>query len=453
MTDTPDTAIPAATRRKAVFAAALGNFIEWFEFTVYGFFAAAIAANFFPAGSGGSSLIATFAVFGVAFVLRPLGAFVFGHYGDRFGRRATLSAAILGMSLSTFAIGILPSYASAGTLAPVLLLLARIVQGFCAGGEFGGATAFMIEYAPPHRRALYGSWQFFTQFFAGFVAALVGAVLSTVLPAAALDSWGWRLPFLLALPLGLVGLYLRLRLDETPQFEQARSEKSVGSAPLLDILRTYWKSLLTIIGLIVMGTTATYMIQAFFPAFLVAEVGLSEAEMFTAVLVGVFTLMVLTPLWGLAADRVGRCKPFLIASPVGALVFIVPIHLLLLQGTFAATVAGYVALVVVMSPITGVLAIVMADAFPTQVRYSGLSIGYSAAVSVFGGFTPLILTSLVEGTGSALAPAFYLAGTAVVTLIAAFALRERGTRPVTRVVATADAPAHSRDLGNDLSSR
>lgn len=446
MSDSADTAIPAATRRKAVFAAALGNFIEWFEFTVYGFFAAAIAANFFPSDSTSTSLMATFAVFGVAFLLRPLGAVVFGHLGDRFGRRTTLSAAILGMSLSTFVIGVLPTYETLGVLAPVLLLAARVVQGFSAGGEFGGATAFMIEYAPPNRRAFYGSWQFFTQFFASFVAALLGAVLSSGLSERALTEWGWRIPFLVALPLGIVGLYLRLRLDETPQFKQARSENAVGRAPLWQTLRTYWPSLLTIVGLIVMGTTATYMVQAFFPAFLVAEVGLAQPEMFTAMLIGTFVLMVLTPVWALVADRVGRYKPFLIASPVGAIVLVIPVQFLLLQGNLATTVLGYILLVAVMSPLTGVLAVVMADAFPTQVRYSGLSIGYSAAVSVFGGFTPLILTSLVDATGSNLSPGFYLTGTAVVTLIAAVLMKEKTRAPRTSSTTASDA-VHNAGTG------
>ena len=416
------TVVPAATRRKAVVAASIGNFIEWFEYTLFGFFAAAIATNFFPGGS--SSLIGTFAVFGVAFVLRPLGALAFGHLGDRLGRRTILAVVIVGMSTATFVIGVLPSYDSVGVLAPVLLLLARVVQGFSAGGEFGGATAFMVEYAPAGRRALYGSWQFFTQFLGGLFASACGTALSVGLSEHDLGAWGWRIPFLLTLPLGLIGLYLRLRLDETPQFKEAQHERDASHAPLLVALREHWRSVLAIMCMVISGTTGTYMIEAFFPAYLVKNIGIPQQQMFTAMLTGISLLVVLIPLWGLFSDRIGRRKPLLIASPLGLVVFAVPIYSLLLQATFATTIAAYVALSLVLAPAMGALATVMSDLFPTEVRYSGLSIAYSTAVAIFGGFTPLVLTSLVGATGSQLAPAFYLAGTAVVSLIAALLVRE-----------------------------
>lgn len=431
MSTATDSAIPPRIRRKAVLAAAIGNFIEWFEFTLYGFFAAAIAMNFFPTGGGAPSLLATFAAFSVPFVVRPLGALIFGHFGDRMGRRTTLSVAILGMSVATFVIGVLPSYETAGLAAPILLVVARVIQGFSAGGEFGGATAFLVEYAPENKRAFYGSWQMSTQFLAGFVAAVVGAVLSTVLTAADLNAWGWRLPFLLTLPLGLTGLYLRLRLDETPQFKQAAHEESDGKAPLMVTLREHWASVLKVIGILIMGTTSLYMIQAFWPAFLVQELGVPQSQMFTAMLVGIALQVVLTPVWAVLSDRIGRRKPFLIASPLGLAIFAVPVYMLLLQGTFATTMAAYVVLAIVASPMTGSLATAMADAFPTRVRYSGLSVAYSAAVSIFGGFTPLILTSLIQATGSYMAPAYYLTGTALVSLVAAILFGETGTRRAT----------------------
>ncbi|GAB2737633.1 MFS transporter [Salinifilum aidingensis] len=417
-------AVPTATRRKAVLAASIGNFIEWFEYTLFGFFAAAIATNFFPAGS--ASLISTFAVFGVAFVLRPLGALTFGHLGDRMGRRGILAAVIVGMSAATFVIGALPTYDSVGVLAPALLLSARVVQGFSAGGEFGGATAFMVEYAPEGRRALYGSWQFFTQFLGALLASAVGTALSIGMSEQALTAWGWRIPFLLTLPLGLLGLYLRLRLDETPQFKEADHERDAERAPLLAALQEHWRSVLAIVCMIISGTTATYMIEAFFPAYLVNNVGIPQRHMFTAMLLGVSLLVVLIPLWGLLSDRIGRRRPLLIASPLGLAVFAVPIYALLLQATFATTVIAYVALALALSPAMGALATVMSELFPTEVRYSGLSMAYSTAVSVFGGFTPLVLTSLIGVTGSQLSPGIYLAGTAVISLVAAVLVRETG---------------------------
>lgn len=439
MSTTPTTTVPLATRRKAVVAAAIGNFIEWFEFTLYGFFAAAIAANFFPVGQGAPSLLATFAAFSVPFVVRPLGALIFGHYGDRMGRRTTLSVSILGMSLATFVIGLLPSYGSIGLTAPLLLLLARIVQGFSAGGEFGGATAFLVEYAPENKRAFYGSWQMFTQYWAGLAAALVGTVLSTALAPEALNAWGWRLPFLLTLPLGLIGLYLRLRLDETPQFKEAAQDEPQGSAPLFATLREHWPSVVKVIGLLVMGTTSIYMIQAFWPAFLIQQLGVPQTQMFSAMMVGIALQVILTPAWALMSDRTGRRKPFLIASPLLLTITAVPIYLLLLQATFLSTIGAYVALAIVLSPMTGCLATAIADAFPTKVRYSGLSVAYSAAVSIFGGFTPLILTSLVETSGNPMAPAYYLTATAALSLVAAVVLTETGSRGAAAAPSTPEA--------------
>ncbi|MDI3403198.1 MFS transporter [Streptomyces cavernicola] len=435
--------VPAKVRRKAVVAAAIGNFVEWFEFALYGFFASAIAMNFFPAAAGAPSLIATFAAFGVSFVLRPLGALVFGHYGDRMGRRVTLSLAILGMSVSTFAIGLLPTHAQVGMLAPVLLVVTRVVQGFSAGGEFGGATAYMVEYAPANRRAFYGSWQFFTQFLAGFVAALVGAVLSSTLSGGDLEAWGWRVPFLLTLPLGLIGLYLRLKMDETPEFRREEARRKEGQvrtpdkAPLVAVVREHWTSVLRIVGLLVVGTTAIYMMEAFWPAFLVGQVGIEQSEMFTAMMIAIAVKIVLIPLWALWSDRVGRRKPFLVGSAALLAVSAVPVYQLLLQGEFATTVAGYLLLVFAVSPMTGCLATAMAEAFPAGVRYSALSLAYSIGVSVFGGFSPLILAALVEYTGSELSPAYYLTGTAVVSLLAALLFRETGTRG--RVLPSDDA--------------
>ncbi|MFC7344401.1 MFS transporter [Saccharopolyspora griseoalba] len=418
--------VPGQVRRKAVVAAAIGNFIEWFEFGLYGFFAAAIAANFFP---GSQSLIATFAAFGVSFVLRPLGALIFGHYGDRMGRRTTLSISIIGMSVATFVIGLLPTYDAIGVAAPALLVIARVVQGFSAGGEFGGATAFMVEYAPRGKRTFYGSWQMFTQFLATFVATAIGAGLSLSMTAAALDEWGWRIPFLITLPLGAIGLYLRLRLDETPEF-QAESAEGGGGAPLVVALREHWPSVLKVIGLIVSGTTCTYMVQAFWPAFLVEELGIPQSDMFTAMLVGIGALLVTCPAWAVLSDRIGRRKPFLVATPLALMVVAVPMYRLILSGSFPSIVLAYVLLGLLMAPSLAAISTAIAEAFPTRVRYSGLSLAYSAAVSIFGGSTPLILSSLVEFTGSRMSPAYYLIVVAAVSVVAAITLADTSRKPV-----------------------
>ncbi|MBQ6642747.1 MAG: MFS transporter [Saccharopolyspora sp.] len=411
---------PPAVRRKAVLAASIGNFVEWFEFTLYGFFAAAIAVNFFPVPDGTSSLIPTFAAFGISFVLRPLGALVFGHFGDRLGRRGTLAASLIGMSAATFVIGVLPNADTIGVLAPILLIVARVAQGFSAGGEFGGATAYMVEYAPEHRRNFFGSWQFFTQMLAGLAGSAVGASLSAVLSEQALNAWGWRIPFLLTLPLGVIGFYLRLRLDETPQFKAEQGGER--GAPLPTVLREHWPNVLKVIGLMITGTTFFYMVQAFFPAFLVEQVGLARGQMFAAMMIGICAQLVLIPLWALYADRIGRRRPMLVGSLAVLVVCAVPTYLLFLHGTFGSAALGYLVLAVVLAPMTGCLATALAESFPTSVRYSGLSVAYSVSVSVFGGFTPLILSALAAS--GRLAPAYYLVGAAVLSLMAALLLPE-----------------------------
>ncbi|TWG07790.1 MFS transporter [Saccharopolyspora dendranthemae] len=418
--------VPLPVRRKAVLAASIGNFIEWFEFGLYGFFAAAIAANFFP---GSHSLISTFAAFGVSFVLRPLGALIFGHYGDRMGRRTTLSISIIGMSVATFVMGLLPNYDGIGVAAPILLVIARVVQGFSAGGEFGGATAFMVEYAPRHRRTFYGSWQMFTQYAATLVATMIGALLSLALTPEALSEWGWRIPFLVTLPLGAIGLYLRLRLDETPEFQAESGGSSDDRAPLMITLREHWRSVLKVIGLIISGTTCTYMIQAFWPAFLVKTLHIPQVDMFSAMLVGIAALLVTCPAWALLADRIGRRKPFLVASPVSLVVLAVPIYQLILSGSFGMITLAYVLLGLLMAPGLAAISTAIAEAFPTKVRYSGLSLAYSAAVSVFGGSTPLILSALVESTGNPMTPAYYLIGVAAVSALAALSMTDTSRDP------------------------
>ncbi|HEX5914011.1 MAG TPA: MFS transporter, partial [Rubrobacter sp.] len=273
---------PGGVRKRAVVAAVIGNFIEWYDFTLYGYLAVVIAPLFFPAENRLVSLMATFAVFGVAFVMRPIGALVFGNIGDRIGRRNTLAAIILITSGATFFIGLVPSYESIGILAPLLLVLARVVQGFAVGGEYGGATSFIVEYAPEDKRGLYGSWQFVTQGASLMVGLLIVTFLTTVLSEEALFSWAWRLPFLLALPLGLIGLYMRLKLEDTPAFAAVREHHEVEGTPLRESLRHHGKDVLKVIGLTWLLTGLTYLL-VFMPTYLSEELGVPLSSAYTAV--------------------------------------------------------------------------------------------------------------------------------------------------------------------------
>lgn len=424
---TPTSPQSAALARKTVAAASIGNFIDFFEYGLYGLFSATIALNFFP-GEGESSLVLTFAAFGVSFLLRPLGAVVFGHFGDRFGRRGTLAVTILGISVATFVIGVLPPTRSVGVLAPVLLVIARVVQGFSTGGEFGGATAFMVENAPPGKRARYGSWQMFTQFLATVAATAIGTVLTATLSGPTLNEWGWRIPFVLTLPLGLIGLYLRLRTAETSEFTEAAQSGQAEKAPVKVVLAEHWRTLLKIIAYTIVGTTATYMVSGFWPGFLVEHAGVPQSRVFIATLVGTLALVASVPFWAWWADRIGRHKPFLLSSSIALGVVAFPVYFLVLDGRLGTLIIGYLLLNLALAVGLGCAATAMADMFPTRVRYTGLSIGYSVGISLFGGATPLILNGVVSGTGTQLAGAGYLVLVAAISLIGIALFPETGSR-------------------------
>ena len=415
------------TRKKAIVAATIGNFVEWYDFTVFGYFATVIAAQFFPSGDPLAALLNTFAIFGVSFVVRPIGALVVGSYGDRLGRRGTLAVVILLMSGATFLIGAAPTYAQVGVLAPIILALARALQGFSAGGEFGGATSFMVEYAPEGRRGLYGSWQAFTQGVALAVGATLGVVLSLALPEEAFQSWGWRIPFLIALPMGLIGLYLRLRLEDTPNFQAVRQMEQVEPAPLRQTIRTYGKDILKVVGVIVFGTALTYLF-IFLPTYLQTTLGFSPPQALAANLVGILALLIACPITAVLSERMGR-KPFLIAPALASAVFAVP-GFLLLQGGFAAVVFAHVVFGALIGVFGGAYPAAFSELFPTKVRYSALSLGYSVSVSIFGGFAPLIFTYLLQTTGSPISPAYYVLAAGLVSFFAALSISETAGRPL-----------------------
>lgn len=420
---------PGEARKKAVVAAVIGNFVEWYDFTIYAYFAVVIAPLFFPAEDRLVSLMATFAVFGVAFLMRPVGALFFGSIGDRIGRRNTLSVVILIASGATFLIGLLPSYATIGILAPLLLVVARMVQGFAVGGEFGGATAFMVEYAPEGKRGLYGSWQFVTQGAAFIVSLLLSAGLTAAVSEEALSSWAWRVPFLVALPLGLIGLYMRLRLEDTPAFRAVQEHHEVERAPLKESLRAHGKDLLKIVGLTWPLTGLVYLL-IFAPTYLSEQLQLPLSLGFTASILGMASWIVVVLLAAVLSDRLGRRKPFLLASPVLAAITIVPVFLLLQTGSFLAIALALVVVGCVVGIASGAYAAAMCEVFPTNVRYSSLSLGYSVAVSIFGGTTPFVFTALLAATGNPISPAFYIVAGGLVGIVAALTFPETAKGPL-----------------------
>jgi MHS family proline/betaine transporter-like MFS transporter len=411
--------VDPATMRRSVAAAAVGNLVEWYDFGVYGFLAATVGAIFFPATDPTVSLLAAFAAFAAAFVVRPLGALVFGPLGDRVGRKPVLALTILLMSGATLAIGLLPGYASIGIAAPVLLILCRLVQGFSTGGEYGGAATFVAEHAPDRRRGFVTSWLEFSS-LGGFA---FGAILSTGLTLGLSDadmaSWGWRIPFLVAGPLGLIGLYLRLRLEDTPSFTALVQTETVARSPLRESLRKDRGGMLRVLGISTMANSGQYMVFTYMPNFLSSDesLGLSASAALVVVLGALVVMMVLITRFGALSDRLGR-RPVMLASGIGLLVLTYPALYLISLGSWPAVATGVLILAVLVVANMGPLPATLVAFFPTRTRYSGFSVGYNIGVAVFGGTTPFIATYLVSATGDSLAPAFYLMATATAGILA-----------------------------------
>ncbi|MFF7403140.1 MFS transporter [Streptomyces murinus] len=404
---------------RAVAAGSVGNFVEWYEFAVYGFLATVLAERFFtPAGGGAvEGLVRTYASFALAFFFRPLGAVLFGRLGDRYGRRPVLIGVVALMSGATALIGALPTYGAVGALAPWLLTLLRIVQGLAAGGEFGGAVAVLTEFAPPGRRGLYGAWQSFTVALGLLGGAGVTAVTAAVLGTERLSAWGWRLPFLLAVPLGLLALWLRSGLTETPEFlERAKApETKLG-----------WGALVLAAARVTGWAAAGYTFLVVLPSYLqtALHTGFAQALLAAAVANAGFAAAILPA--GVLSDRVGR-RPVLLAGAVLVVATALPVlHLLRDPGTStlarALALAGAGAVVGLMA---GPGPALLAEMFPSRVRWTGLGLAYALSNAVFSGCAGLIITEAVRRTGNPDVPGYYAAAACAVS---AMALSKRAPR-------------------------
>jgi len=415
--------VASDTRRtRAVAAASIGNALEWFDFVIYGFFAATLAKLFFPTGNETVSLLLVFATFGVTFFMRPLGAIVIGNYADRHGRKAAFTLTILLMMVGTAIIAVAPTYAAIGIFAPLLIVAARMIQGFSAGGEFGSATAFLAEQNPA-RRGFFASWQFASQGITTVLATGIGVMLTSTLTTPQMESWGWRIPFIFGLLIGPVAYYIRRHVDETMEFQRMQ----VSRSPLREAFADSKTRMLVSFGAVVLCTVAMYTVL-FMPTYATRQLGLTASGGFLGgLLTGVIQVM-LIPVFGALSDRIGRLPIAAVAAAI-MLVMVYPLFswlaadptlqtLLIVQGIIGVLMAAYM----------GPLAALMSELFPARMRTTGLSISYAFGVAIFGGFAPFINAWLIEVTGTKLAPAFYLMLAAVISLSALVAARRLGTR-------------------------
>ena len=403
---------------RAIAAAVAGNVLEWYDFAVYGYLATIIARRFFPADDELSGLLSAFAAFGVGFVVRPLGGILIGRLADRRGRKAALVLTIVLMAVGTAGIGLIPDHASIGILAPTLLVACRLLQGFSAGGEWGGATAFIVEWAPAQRRGLFGSFQQ-ASVAAGFllgsgIATLCSALLSTE----EMDAWGWRLPFLIGVLLLPVGLYMRRNVEETPAYRALHARKAPGEAP------AGWRLAAKAFGFTVLWTVAYYIVLSYMPTFTQKYAGLTRTQALWSNTLCLLVLVAAIPVIGHLSDRVGR-KPLLLACCIAFALLPYPLFSVMLQaGAFSAVLWVQIVFALTVALFSGPGPAAIAEIFPTESRTTWMSTGYSLSVAVFGGFAPYVATWLIGATGSPLSPTFYLIGAALVSTAVILALPE-----------------------------
>lgn len=411
------------THFKSILPAILGNANEWYDFALYGYFSPIIAHLFFPTGNQGSSLLLTFAVFATGFVVRPLGAMLFGHIGDSIGRRKALIITTLLMALPTTCIGLLPSYNQIGLAAPLLLILLRLLQGLAVSGELSGASAFIIEHSQPHKRGFSGSMIMSSVYSGQLLGSVIGLIVSLSMSQLQLADWGWRIPFLLSLVFAFFILLLRLRSKETPKFENQKKTGQLHQAPLKATFSQHPKSIVQIVGFICIAAVSGYILIGFLPTFLVAKMGFSLRQALSLNTLGMVVVMLLVPIVGYLSDKFGR-KPFLIIGTLGFIIFAYPIFWLFSQGSFAYALIGEIIYCIAISCINGVTTVTMAEMFPTNVRQSGTGIGFNISLALFGGTAPLAAQFLVTLFHTHYAAAFYLIVCALISLPFILKLRE-----------------------------
>ena len=424
----PGARTDAATIRRAIVACGIGQVFELYDFVIYGLMAGALAHAFFPAGNQSLALLNTFATFAVGFVMRPVGAVVIGAYGDRHGRRAALVVTVGAMAAATGAIGLIPSYADIGIAAPLLLILCRMVQGISTGGEWGGAAAFMVEYAPPARRGILGSYQQAATALGLLAATLTAFTLTSVMDPAVFSAWGWRLAFLVGFVLGPIGYYLRTKVEETPAYERTVVTHTVARSPLRRSLTEYPGPVLAAFGLSIIGCVVNYVFVIFIPSFAQQRLHIPASQTFLSVLIAGVVYMVLTPVMGALSDRVGR-RPLFFAASLAAIVLSYPLFVVMVSmQSLTGLILTQAVASVILTMYTGPICAVLAEQFPTNIRYTALSVSYGFAVAIFGGFAPLICSWLITATGDVLAPAYYVIFAGVLSFIATIFIKERAGR-------------------------
>lgn len=422
---------PRGSLARTVIAGAVGNVLEWYDFGLFGFFAPTIARQFFPREDGLAALMGTFGVFATGFLMRPLGGLVFGHIGDRAGRKRALELSVLLMAVATAMMGLLPGHAAIGVGAPLLLTALRLLQGLSVGGEYVGSMSFLAEHAPPGRRGFIGSWSGSSVVLGSLLGSGTAALCAGLLTGPQLDSWGWRVPFLAGILIGALGFWLRMGVEESPQFLDMQQNGGLARNPIAESLRRDGRAILTTLGLTGLSSVGFYIPFVWLSTWLsqINRPALPEGQALAASTIALLALLALTPLSALVSDRVGR-RPMYLAASVGFALLTDPIFRMLTAGTFPTAVLGGLAFAGINGLFAGSMAATMVELFPTRTRYTGIAIGYNVGQALLGGTAALVATSLIRFTGDILAPAWYLTACALVAGVASLAIPARHHLPL-----------------------
>lgn len=409
--------------KRVILSCMVGNALEWYDFALYGYFATTIGSLFFPKFSTFASLMATFGIFAAGFIMRPLGGVIFGHIGDKIGRKNALLWSIYLMAIPTTLIGLLPTYEQIGWLAPLFLTFIRLAQGLSMGGEFTGSMIFVVEHAKTGNRGLYGSWVVFSLLLGILVGSTVATSTCYLLSKEQLMAWGWRIPFLLSIAGGFAGSIMRRMVHEPEQFVQAKKHHKEHSTPVVELFHRHLKTIMYVVTIELTLSVGFYLIVTFINNFLTA---LLEFDMVTSLMMTTFSMIgmgIAIPLAGWLSDIIGR-KPVLITGALAFTFFAYPLFIAL-EGSFTTALFAQISLSFIMGVFFAPIPATLVELFPMNVRYSGLSISHSISMAIFGGSAPLIATYLIQITNNNAAPAIYLGGAALISAIALLFLKDR----------------------------
>jgi len=393
--------------KRALIAGMIGNVLEWYDFGIYGYLAPIIATEFFPKDDKIAALLATYGVFAAGFIMRPVGGILFGHFGDKFGRKNALVLSIVLMAIPTVSMGLLPTYAQIGLWAPALLTIMRLLQGLSLGGEYTGSVSYLIEHAPQSKRGLFGSWATFAGIGGILLGSAVGALLTNVLPETDVFDWGWRLPFLGGIFIAAIGGYMRRGLDESEMFKNLKIEGKITNHPLREALTVYNSSLLKSVGITAALTSTFYIAFMHIYLYMNTKIKMSLNDALTGNTIGMIILVALIPAAGILSDRIGR-KKVLFLGTGGIFLFSIPLFMHLQSGQLSDMIIVITAFAFFEAALLGTVATTLVEIFPARIRFTAVSLGYNLAIAIFGGSAPFLSELLMKETGNHLMPAFYL---------------------------------------------